>query len=72
MISFTIPTGDNTLLKETIAERKIGRVRTGPGTGELPHPYRLAENPSLDRWIRLDRYLHPGRSFCPGDHSPRG
>jgi peptide/nickel transport system permease protein len=37
MISFTIPTGDNTLLKETIAERKIGRVERVLG----PENYRI-------------------------------
>lgn len=37
MISLTIPTGDNTLLKETIAERKIGRVERVLG----PENYRI-------------------------------
>jgi peptide/nickel transport system permease protein len=37
MISLTIPTGDNTLLKETIAERKIGRVERALG----PENYRI-------------------------------
>lgn len=62
------PSGDNTLLGQDVATRKIGRLERFLG----PENYRILTGllkPCLDRWFDPDRFLHFHRHCCPGHYA---
>ncbi len=64
------PSGDNTLLKEALPQRKISRLERMLG----PENYRiikgLLKTTRLHHWFSADRLIHSHCHICPSHRAP--